>query len=577
MPEYIVMKPEEFNKDQKKKNKIKKDEVIKLANSTGLRLIKKGIVKLTQEEIKLFNKKKRKEEIKEESSISYELSQDILEKETILTTYDNEDMFIYKDGYYQSFAENKIREIIQIILEGKTNVRTVEETIKHIQRQTFIDRPELNKAPETMLCLKNGIFNLEDMKLFEHNQHPIFLQQIPVDYELKAKCPRIDKFLSEVVAQEDIPVIIEIAAHCLIRNYNIQKAFMFVGDGGNGKSKTLGLITALIGNENISGRAIQELLTDRFAKADLFGMFANIHADISKKALNNSTDFKSLTGGDRITGQHKFKSSFQFVNHASLIFSANRVPRTEDDTDAFFRRWIIINFPNKFNEEKADKKILEKLTTPEELSGFLNKVLLAVKRLNETGMLTNTLNIDEVREQYTRLSDSVASFLMDKAQVKSDGAVTKDGIFAGYVEYCKSMKYPQVSENTFHKHLIQNENVRVEAQRLTVNGLRVRCWIGIAVQGVQDVHAISNFNTNTKQKKLLSNREEDFFTGNNKDKEKKEKENNSKERKTPDIMDTPDTVIAGIICSDCMNRSHKGKYLYSNQEKQEVWHCENCL
>ena len=69
----------------------------------------------------------------------------------------------------------------------------------------------------------------------------------------------------------------------------------------------------------------------------------------------------------------KFKNYFNYVNYAKLIFSCNKLPEAKDDTSAFFRRWILINFPYTFEGVNCDKKILEKLTTEKELSIYVNE------------------------------------------------------------------------------------------------------------------------------------------------------------------------------------------------------------
>jgi putative DNA primase/helicase len=79
--------------------------------------------------------------------------------------------------------------------------------------------------------------------------------------------------------------------------------------------------------------------------------------------------------------------------------------KPNDDTTAFFRRWIIIVFPNEFKPgEGADPHILEKLTTEREFSGLLNKVLDALKRLLEKGQFSHSKTTEEIREDYIRKS-----------------------------------------------------------------------------------------------------------------------------------------------------------------------------
>jgi phage/plasmid-associated DNA primase len=52
--------------------------------------------------------------------------------------------------------------------------------------------------------------------------------------------------------------------------------------------------------------------------------------------------FKHATGGDLIRAEFKFRDAFSFRCYALPLFSANELPRTADQTDAWFDRWIII-------------------------------------------------------------------------------------------------------------------------------------------------------------------------------------------------------------------------------------------
>ena len=66
--------------------------------------------------------------------------------------------------------------------------------------------------------------------------------------------------------------------------------------------------------------------------------------------------------------------------HAKLFFSANKIPTTHDTSDAFFRRYVIISFPNNF-EGKDEPDLLSKLTTEDELSGIFNVLMATLRRI----------------------------------------------------------------------------------------------------------------------------------------------------------------------------------------------------
>src|SRR5690606_18531789 len=116
----------------------------------------------------------------------------------------------------------------------------------------------------------------------------------------------------------------------------------------------------------------------------------------------NTGIFKMLVAGDSLTVQKKHQHPFEFNNYAKLIFRANKVPETEDETDAYYRRWIILPFPRYIDPLKADRQLIEKLTTDEELSGLLNLVIQFSKWIRKYGIPTDQQTVDHTRIAYTR-------------------------------------------------------------------------------------------------------------------------------------------------------------------------------
>jgi hypothetical protein len=147
-----------------------------------------------------------------------------------------------------------------------------------------------------------------------------------------------------------------------------------------------------------------------------------------------------------------------------MIFSTNKLPLSFDDTDAFYRRWVILNFPNKFDETKG-KGLFEKITTQEELSGMFNRAVIGLKRLLDNGRFSGQKTTEQVREQYIRLSDSVQAFTMDCIEQSADGWIEKKELYRVYGAYCKSKNIPISSEKRFFSRI--GFSVRVEECKLT--------------------------------------------------------------------------------------------------------------
>ena len=133
----------------------------------------------------------------------------------------------------------------------------------------------------------------------------------------------------------------------------------------------------------------------------------------------------------------------------SCLFSANKVPDVYEDTRAFFRRWDIIVFPNVFTEEKKDEKILEKLTTEEELSGLLNLALKSLKGLLEREDFSHSRTVEEIRDDYRRKSFPIYSFVTDSLETDSDAFIEKQVLFNLFGLYCRVHNLPSVTSDTF--------------------------------------------------------------------------------------------------------------------------------
>jgi putative DNA primase/helicase len=201
--------------------------------------------------------------------------------------------------------------------------------------------------------------------------------------------------------------MIELAGYCLYRSYLLHSAWMLSGNGANGKSTYINLIKSFLGSTNVVSISLHELEENRFSKASLYGKLAKLYPDLPSRALYQTGVFKMCTGADPLTGEKKFRGAFNFMNVANFVFSANTVPRSpSDDSDAFFRRWIIIPFPNKFEGDNRDERILAKLTTSTELSGLLSLALKALRELLRRGAFINDEPTEQKRTRYIRLMSS---------------------------------------------------------------------------------------------------------------------------------------------------------------------------
>ena len=393
----------------------------------------------------------------------------------VIYRYDNNGLYI-PDG--EAFIEREA----QKLLGNSATSHTIDEVVNWIRRETYAKLSDFDRNLDIINCL-NGFLNIKTLELQEHTPDYPSLNQIPVFYGPRFDAPAINKFLTEILKPEDIDPIVELFGYCLVRKLPIQKAFLLVGEGANGKSTLIELLRAFLGKNNCSSVSLQELEEDKFKKAELFGKLANLSSDIPSKGLHHIGTFKMLTGGDKITAERKFGHPFQFTNFAKLVFSANRPPKIfNEDTLALWRRFIIIDFPNTFPDDTADKHLLDKLTTEAEFAGLLNLALKGLRRLLTNDIFSNDKPIEDVAERYTILSDPILSFVDDQCELDSNATIDKQILYDAFVQHCQDRRILPISKESFGRNLKNSPTLKVGSTRSSSDGHRAYCWRGIKIR-----------------------------------------------------------------------------------------------
>ncbi len=347
----------------------------------------------------------------------------------------------------------------------------VNEIINTIKSKTYTDRKEFDSNIEWLAC-KDCMINLKTGEIRPHSPDFMVTIQIPVSYQNildspnnQFSCPRIMKFLHEIVSdRRDVDTILDFLAYALWREMKFHKLLLLEGDGRNGKGTLCKVITRLFGYENVSSESLDQLLNGRFSSSQLNGKLVNIDADISKAISKKLGILKKLTGNDQISAEEKFKASFNFVNHAKLILVTNELPEIKEDTIAIFSRLLIINFSKTFIKN-ANPNLVEELTTEEELSGLLHILLKRLPRILKTG-ISYSKSIESL-EQYQLRMNPVKYFADTYLEKVSESKVKKETVYNKFKEYCYKNKITTKPENKFSQEMIrmgfEYRQLRVEA------------------------------------------------------------------------------------------------------------------
>lgn len=384
-------------------------------------------------------------------------------------------LYRYENGVYRSDGEVWVRARVREALGDRVRRDHFAEVLTWLRsfEPTVSSRP-----PEHLLNVANGLLEWRSGVLHPHDPSVVTTIQLPVPWLGDARCPRIERFLREVLPPDTVEIAEEIMGYALYPGNPLRKAVLLLGSGGNGKSKLLAVIGGLAGRENVASVPVQVFGENRFASAELFGKLANIAGDLDARAIKRTDVFKMITGGDPIMAERKNCHPFSFVSYALPLFSANEPPISSDQTQAWFDRWIILPMERRFEGTSiCDPNLEAKLTTEAELAGGLVIAVEGLRRLMKRGRFDEPESVREAGEQYRDRLDTVRGFVAEMTVLRLDAWCPRPALYKAYRQWCQdSGKYPVSAEN-FNAHLRQNYPAQLEER--TRRG--TRGWGGIGL------------------------------------------------------------------------------------------------
>ncbi|QEC70256.1 DNA primase [Panacibacter ginsenosidivorans] len=319
----------------------------------------------------------------------------------------------------------------------------------------YLPRPE-KKADEVLINLKNGTFVItpHGYHIRDFAENDFLTYQLPFEYNPEATAEMFQRYLDKVLPdknQQDI--LAEFIGYIFIgqQTLKLEKSLILYGTGANGKSVFFIIIQALLGNENVSNFSLQTLTNDTgYQRAKLENKLVNYASEISPRM--DSTVFKQLVSGEPVEARLPYGDPFTLDNYAKLIFNTNELPKDVEQNDAFFRRFLILNFVVTIPENERDPELAKKITD-NELPGVFNWMLAGLTRLLKQKKFTKSDAVDEMVNQYRIQSDSVQLFLQDDNYEKSDLEFSMTLLYDHYKAYCADSGYKSCSKRKFGERL----------------------------------------------------------------------------------------------------------------------------
>lgn len=365
---------------------------------------------------------------------------------------DNGSLWAYDAGVWKPEGKRALRHAARRALGSMNYGQNVLTELKAQARsdpRVEVEADEFGLAPG-IIAIKNGLVDLvaaaddagEDA-LRELKPDDYALTRLPVEYDPSADYDEWADYVDEWAEDGRAEALQEYVGYCLhVGAMPLHRALLLVGSGANGKGTFLHVVRSLLGQENTSSIELQTLANEKDAVADFYGVLANIDDDLSARKLGQGLGmFKKLVGGDRVRARRLYEDGFEFNATGKHLYAANEVPdvNVPDDDEAFWRRWLLVEFPNHYPPRQRDPDLQDRLTEPDVLSGVLNWSIGGWARLLDQNHFTGEKQYAQAkRERWQAWGDSVDKFISECIERDSDAENVSTGdVHRVYAAWCR--------------------------------------------------------------------------------------------------------------------------------------------
>ena len=305
--------------------------------------------------------------------------------------------------------------------------------------------------------VKNGTLDLKTGEFRESKRKDYLSMQFNVSFDPLAKAPRWEQFLYEVFAEDKelIAWLQRAVGYSLTGDTSEQKIFLCYGNGANGKSVFLDVLSHLLGDysgncsfstfdANKKNEATNDLAALKGKR-----LVTVIETDEDKRLAEARV--KAVTGQDNVSARFLYGEFFSYKPSFKIWMAMNHKPLIRGTDKGIWRRILLIPFTQNFIN-KADPYLVSKLI--EELPGILNWGLEGLKEWKEK-RLGSTKAIEEASDNYKKESDLLQQWIDESLELEVQSITASSDAYQAFAEWCRGRGFPIWSINSFGRAMTE--------------------------------------------------------------------------------------------------------------------------
>ncbi|MDO9273349.1 MAG: phage/plasmid primase, P4 family [Rugosibacter sp.] len=332
------------------------------------------------------------------------------------------------------------------------------------------------------LACPDGFYQIKGNEVTVVELSPDHRQRVMLSFTPKKQdTPLFDAFLHETFMsntegeeEQQCGLVQEMAGAIMLGLMpRFQKAIQFYDPFGRAGKGTLERILRELVPSSFVTAVSPFVWHKEYFVAALAGTRFNVVGELPDNESIPAAHFKTVLGGDLITGRHPTHRPITFKNEAAHLFMSNHLINTRDHSEAFFARWLIVEFPNsRLRTGLPLDPMLAPRIIEQDLAGIAQWALEGAIRLMNNGSFSKSAAHDRLMTQWRRSTNSLEEFIHERCKIGNDSLTTRRSEFySEYSEWCRDSGRKPFSKGRA-KELLEH-NVGLGITLTKINGYEI--------------------------------------------------------------------------------------------------------
>lgn len=388
----------------------------------------------------------------------------------------NDELYYFNGEIYEPFTI-KARQIMARGLAKNPTDRFKKDVINNIS--DYLEEYDGRVDVGHYVAFNDCLYNCDTHECEPFTENVVVTMKLKFDYPTDTDKPNmVDEIINKLLCgnKDDINTLYEYLGYILHRDMKLEKALTFNGDGYNGKSSILDLITYTF-KDCCTALPFKKLFAKNGLQVVAQNMFVYAH-EMTSDYIKDATVFKEVLSNNPTIVEDKYVKQHEISDYnCKFIYCNNGMTKMDVSCiKAINRRLLPIQFEYDLSQEKRDLNFYRKWLTKENAERLLYLAIKGLKRLQERGGFKISQRSADASEKYVTDLDTVRQWVNDY-----DGSVLYelvDPLYNLYKQYVfDNTNSKKISKEKFKTQVC--EILKAKTSRITDNDGK-RKWLFVS-------------------------------------------------------------------------------------------------